>query len=94
MNPNKARGHDMISINMLEICGGSISRHIQLMFRFCIMNDVFPFEWKRAKVVSVQKKGNKQLLTNYQTILWQPISDKNFELLQFSEMYEFLEEFF
>ena len=53
------------------------------------MNDVFPFEWKRAKVVSVQKKGNKQLLTNYQTILWQPISDKNFELLQFSEMYEF-----
>ena len=37
----------------------------------------------------MQKKGNKQLLTNYQTILWQPISDKNFELLQFSEMYEF-----
>ena len=41
---------------MLKICGSSICKPLQLMFRSCIKNTVFPFEWKKANAVPVQKK--------------------------------------
>lgn len=44
LDPDKAYGHNMVSISMLKIKDGSVSRHIQIMFRFCITDGVFPFE--------------------------------------------------
>ena len=41
LDPNKAHGHD-ISICMLEICGNSIYKPLQLIFRSCIENGKFP----------------------------------------------------
>ena len=41
LDPNKAHGHDMISIHMLKICGNSIYKPIQLIFRSCIENGKF-----------------------------------------------------
>ena len=64
LDPNKAHGHDMISIRMLKICGYSIYKPLQLIFRSCIENEKFPSEWKKANVVLVHKKGNKQTLEN------------------------------
>ena len=61
---NKAHGHDMISIRMLKICGNSIYKPLQLIFRSCIENGKFPSEWKKANVVSVHKKDNKQTWEN------------------------------
>ena len=54
---NKAHGHDMISIRMLKICGNSIYKLLQSIFRSCIENGKFTYEWKRANVVPVHKKG-------------------------------------
>ena len=34
LDPNKAHGHDMISIRMLKICDNSIYKPLQLIFRF------------------------------------------------------------
>ena len=41
-DPNKANGHDMISIRMLKICGNSIYKPLQLIFRYSIENGKFP----------------------------------------------------
>ena len=66
LDPNKAHGHDMISILMLKTCGNSIYKPLQLIFRSCIENGKFPFEWKN--VVPVHKKGNKQTLEDYRPV--------------------------
>ena len=33
LNPNKAHGFDIISIRMLKICGASILKHLELIFK-------------------------------------------------------------
>ena len=36
LDPNKAHGHDMISIRMLKLCGKSICKPLDLIFQSCI----------------------------------------------------------
>ena len=36
LNPNKAHGHGMISICMQKICGESILKPLELIFKLCI----------------------------------------------------------
>ena len=65
LNPNKAHGHDMISIQMLKICGESICKPLGIAFQSCLQNRKFPSEWKKAIVVPVLKKtpANKEYRT-------------------------------
>ena len=44
LNPNKAHGFDMISIRMLKICGDSILKPLELIFKSCIESGKFPIE--------------------------------------------------
>ena len=89
LDPNKAHGHDVISIRMLKICGNSIYKPFQLIFRSCIENGKFPYEWKKADVVSVHKKGNKQAMENYRPVYLLPICGKIFERLIYNSLFEF-----
>ena len=56
LDPNKANGHDMISIHMLKICGDSTNKPLGLIFRACLEHEVFPQNWKKANVVPIHKK--------------------------------------
>ena len=56
LNPNKAHGHDMISIRMLKICDESLCKPLRIIFRSCLENGKFPSEWKKANVVLVFKR--------------------------------------
>ena len=58
----------MISIRMIKICDTSISRTLKFIFQACLESGKFPNEWKKANVIPVYKKGDKQILKNYQTI--------------------------
>ena len=89
LDPNKAHGHDMISIRMLKICGNSIYNPLQLIFRSCIENGKFPSKWKKANVVPVHKKDNKQTLKNYRPVSLLPICGKIFERLIYNSLFEF-----
>ena len=89
LDPNKAHGHDMISIRMLKTCGNSIYKPIQLIFRSCLENGKFPSEWKKANVVPVHMKGNKQNLENYCPVSLLPICGKIFERLIYNSLFEF-----
>ena len=89
LDPNKAHGHDMISIRMLKICGNSIYKPLQLIFRSCIEHGKFPSEWKKANVVPIHKEGNKQTLENYRPVPLLPICGKIFERLIYNSLFEF-----
>ena len=44
LNPNKAHGFDMISIHMIKICGESILKPLELIFKSCLENGKYPIE--------------------------------------------------
>ena len=49
LDPNKAHGHDKISICMIKICGKSVCKPLNLIFNRCIDTDSFPLEWKKSQ---------------------------------------------
>ena len=51
LDPNKAHGHDEISIRMLQICDKTICKPLYLIFSSCMESDIFPSQWKMANVV-------------------------------------------
>ena len=60
LDPNKAHGHDEISIRMLKIPGDSICRPLNIiLFKTCLRTGKFPLEWKKANIVPIHKKGDK-----------------------------------
>ena len=89
LDSNKAHGHDMISIRMLKICGKSIIKPLLMIYKKCLEKGRFPNEWKKANVVPVHKKNDKQLLKNYRPISLLPICGKVLERLLYNSMFEF-----
>ena len=47
LDPNKAHGHDMISIRMLKVCGEAICHPLEIIFKNCLSVGKFPDEWKK-----------------------------------------------
>ena len=41
LDPNEVHGHDIISIHMLKICGSSIYKPLEKIFKQCIETGVF-----------------------------------------------------
>ena len=69
LDPNKPHGHDNISIRMLKICGFSLYKPLEMIFKQCIETGVFPSEWKKSNIVPIYKKGYQQTLKNYWPVL-------------------------
>ena len=43
-DPNKAPGHDMISIRMLKLCSDSVLPPLEIIFKSCLESGTFPSE--------------------------------------------------
>ena len=56
LNPNKAHSFDMIMIHTLKICGDSILKPLELIFKPCIISGKFPIEWEKTNVAPVHAK--------------------------------------
>ena len=80
-NSNKAHGHDNISISMLKVCGDTICKSLELIFKQALTTGVFPSEWKKGNMVLCYKKGDKQNLKNYRPVSVLPICGKMFKRL-------------
>ena len=89
LDPNKSDGRDMLSIRMLKLCGQSIYKSLNLIFKSCLETGQFPLDWKKANVASVFKKDYNQLLKNYRPISLLPIIGKIFERLLYNLMFQF-----
>ena len=74
---------------MLQLCGNSICKPLELIFQQAMESGSFPSEWKKGNVVPIHKKDDKQCLKNYRPISLLPICGKIFEKLIFNEMFKF-----
>ena len=63
-----------------------------LVFRNCFEASTFPIEWKKANVIPVYKKGNKQEISNYRPISLLPIFSKIFERIIFNNIFNYMDE--
>ena len=52
LDSEKAHVHDRISIRMLMICGPSICKPLEIIFKACLESGIFPIEWKKSKCCS------------------------------------------
>ena len=84
---NKAHGHDEISIRMLKLCESAITEPLYLIFKNCLSSNTFLDVWKKANVIPVHKKGDKQVLKNYRPVsLYRFVVKylKNYYLMRFT----------
>ena len=49
---------------MLKLCGDSICQPLEIIFKPCQRNGIFPLEWKKANVAPIHKKGDKVTIQN------------------------------
>ena len=89
LNSNKAHGHEHISIRMLKICGGTICKPLELIFKQVLATGVFQSEWKKGSIIPCYKKFEKQNLENYRSVSLLSICRKIFERFIFNEMFNF-----
>ena len=54
------------------------------------MMGVFPDIWKKANIIPIHKKNQKNLLKNYRPVSLLPICSKIFERLIFNSIYNYL----
>ena len=66
---------------MIKICSTSICKPLRLIFNHCIDSGIYPCEWKKASVLPIHKKGDKQTLKNYRPVSLLPVCSKIFEKL-------------
>ena len=77
---------------MIKICGESIFKPLELIFKLCLENGKFPIKWKKANVVPVHKRNNKQLIENYRPISLLPVCGKILERPIYNKMFAFFTE--
>ena len=91
LNPSKSVGPNSIPIKLLKIIGSSISPVLALIVNQSFQSGIFPDKLKIAKVISLFKKGNPEMPSNYRPISLLPIFSKIFEKLMYKRLYRFLE---
>ena len=65
---HKATGPDGIPGNLLKICAHEIVDAITLLFQTSLDQGTIPKDWKKAKIVPIFKKGEKEKAENYRPI--------------------------
>ena len=90
LNSNKAHGWDGISVKMIKICDESLIVPLRLIFENCLRKGIFPEPWKRANVVPVHKKNEKNVKGNHRPISLPPIFAKIPEKLVYDSLYSHL----
>ena len=90
LDPKKAHGWDDISINMIKLCDIEIVKPLYLIYTECLETGRFPSSWKKADVLPIHRKENRQLKKNYRSISLLPICGKIFGKLIFDAIYEHL----
>ena len=81
LNVNKAHGHNNISVRMIKMCDESYS----------LNSCIYPSTWKKANVIPIHKKYDKQFVNNYHPVSLLPVFGTIFEKLIFNEIYPLLD---
>ena len=60
LDPNKAHGHNNISIRILKVCGPSIYKPLEIIFNQCLETGVFRLNGKRVTSFLFTKNGTNR----------------------------------
>ena len=77
---------------MLKLSDDSLCRPLELIFKDCLTNGIFPADWKKGSIVPVHKKNDKQCLNNYRPLFLISICSKILERLIINVMFGFFTE--
>ena len=91
LDPAKVHTCDNISIKMIKICSESLTLLLRIIFEQSVKEGRFPEIWKKANVVPVYKKDDKNLLKNYCPIGLLPIFSKIFERAIYNSLFNHLQ---
>ena len=86
----KSHGHDELSASILKLCGDSIVEPLFLIYSNCLNKGIFPKIWKKANVVAIHKKKEKNLTSNYRPISLLPLCGKIFEKIIYNSLYSYI----
>ena len=92
LDVNKAHGHDNVSVKINTLCTTSVAHSLTLIFQNSMAAGTFATQWKRANIVPIHKKNDKQIVSNYQPVSLLPIHSKIFEKLIFNDLFNFFED--
>ena len=73
---SKVHGWDDVSLRVVKICDESLVKPLFNIFQFSLETGNFPSNWMRGNIVSVHKKGNKDLINYYRPVSLLPILAK------------------
>ena len=73
-------------MHLLKICVNSICRPLKIIFICCITNGKFTAKWKKANIVSIYKKGDKEILKSYWPMSLLSISEKVFCVITIEQL--------
>ena len=85
----KASGPDLISNKMLKETAEVMAKPLSDIFNKSMEYGSFPSIWKRANVMPVFKKANRQIKENYRPISLLSCVGKVMERVVFTELYEY-----
>ena len=74
---------------MLKICGDTISKPLELIFKQALITGTYLSHWKKGNIVPAHKKGDKQNIKNYRPVSLLPICGNVFERILFNNMFSF-----
>ena len=76
---------------MIKTCDESLLRRLSVIFRNSLNSCIYPSIWKKANVIPVHKKDEKQWVNNYHPLSLLSVFGKVFEKLIFNKIYSFLD---
>ena len=87
---SKACGHDGIGNKILKLCRPGISKTLTQFINLSLQLGEYPTEWKKANIIPIYKKENRQHKNNYRPIALLPSISKIQEKIVFKNLYDFL----
>ena len=90
LDAEKVTGLDRMPCKLLKIPGSIVEPSLAYIFKSSIDTEIFPNEWKIAKVTPLFMKGSKRQLVNYQPISVLPLVSKIFKKIIYRQLYDYL----
>ena len=92
MKNGKSVGHDMIKNEMIKHGQDSLIRPLLKLFNLVLNSGYYPHEWSKGRIVSLHKKGDPTLASNYRGITISSVVGKLFNYILNNRLCTYLDD--